>query len=185
MSTGTWPAAVVDEAPAPAAEAQLTPRQLMWLRFRRHRLAVAGAVVVLGIYLVALLAEFLSPMDPNWGRARHTLHPPQPLQLIGPDGRFGLHVHAMKLQRDPETLEPRYVRDGDRIIRVGLFVPTEEPWHLFGLIPVQRKLIGPLDPTQPLYLAGAFLILLCCLTVIGTLISDVLLALIDPRIRLS
>jgi peptide/nickel transport system permease protein len=34
-----------------------------------------------------------------------------------------------------------------------------------------------------MYLAGAFILLLCSLTVIGMLVSDILLALIDPRIR--
>ena len=37
--------------------------------------------------------------------------------------------------------------------------------------------------SQDQYLAGAFLLLLCSLTVVGTLISDILLALLDPRIR--
>lgn len=36
---------------------------------------------------------------------------------------------------------------------------------------------------QDMYLAGAFILLLCSLTVVGMLISDILLALIDPRIR--
>jgi peptide/nickel transport system permease protein len=39
--------------------------------------------------------------------------------------------------------------------------------------------------SQDMYLAGSFLLLLSTLTVIGTLISDVLLAWVDPRIRLS
>jgi peptide/nickel transport system permease protein len=39
--------------------------------------------------------------------------------------------------------------------------------------------------SQDMYLAGSFLLLLSSLTVIGTLVSDVLLAWIDPRIRLS
>jgi peptide/nickel transport system permease protein len=34
-----------------------------------------------------------------------------------------------------------------------------------------------------MYLAGAFILLLSTLTVVGTLISDVLLAWLDPRIR--
>ena len=37
--------------------------------------------------------------------------------------------------------------------------------------------------SQDMYLAGAFVLLLSVLTVIGTLISDILLALFDPRIR--
>jgi peptide/nickel transport system permease protein len=37
--------------------------------------------------------------------------------------------------------------------------------------------------TQDMYLAGAIILLLSVLTVVGTLISDILLAWIDPRIR--
>ncbi len=38
---------------------------------------------------------------------------------------------------------------------------------------------------QDMYLAGTFLLLLSALTIIGTLISDILLAIVDPRIRLE
>ena len=36
---------------------------------------------------------------------------------------------------------------------------------------------------QDMYLAGGFVLILCSLTIIGTLISDILLAWSDPRIR--
>jgi len=39
--------------------------------------------------------------------------------------------------------------------------------------------------SQDMYLAGSFILLLSTMTVIGTLISDILLALVDPRIRLN
>ena len=39
--------------------------------------------------------------------------------------------------------------------------------------------------SQDQYLAGSFLMFLALLTVIGTFISDLLLAVLDPRIRLS
>jgi len=39
--------------------------------------------------------------------------------------------------------------------------------------------------SQDMYLAGSFLLLLSTLTVIGTLVSDILLAWVDPRIRLG
>jgi peptide/nickel transport system permease protein len=39
--------------------------------------------------------------------------------------------------------------------------------------------------SQDMYLAGSFILLLSTLTVIGTLISDILLAIVDPRIRLT
>ena len=39
--------------------------------------------------------------------------------------------------------------------------------------------------SQDMYLAGSFLMFLALLTVIGVLVSDILLALLDPRIRLG
>jgi peptide/nickel transport system permease protein len=39
--------------------------------------------------------------------------------------------------------------------------------------------------SQDMYLAGSFLVLLSVLIVVGTLISDILLAWVDPRIRLG
>jgi peptide/nickel transport system permease protein len=36
-----------------------------------------------------------------------------------------------------------------------------------------------------MYLAGSFLLVLSALTVVGTLLSDILLAWVDPRIRLG
>jgi len=70
-------------------------------------------------------------------------------------------------------------------------------WQLAGLISGQTLLAvvlglqttGPLLlralTSQDMYLAGSFLLLLSTLTVIGTLFSDVLLAWVDPRIRLT
>jgi peptide/nickel transport system permease protein len=36
-----------------------------------------------------------------------------------------------------------------------------------------------------MYLAGSFILLLSVLTLVGMLISDILLALLDPRVRLG
>jgi len=39
--------------------------------------------------------------------------------------------------------------------------------------------------SQDMYLAGSFLMFLAVLTVFGVLVSDIALALLDPRIRLQ
>jgi peptide/nickel transport system permease protein len=52
-----------------------------------------------------------------------------------------------------------------------LSLPTAGPLLLQALL------------AQDMYLAGAFILLLSTLTIIGMLVSDILLALIDPRIR--
>lgn len=60
---------------------------------------------------------------------------------------------------------------GETITSVVLSLPTTGPLLLRAL------------QSQDMYLAGSFVTLLSVLTVIGTLISDILLAWIDPRIR--
>jgi peptide/nickel transport system permease protein len=62
---------------------------------------------------------------------------------------------------------------GSVIISIVLNLPTAGPMLLQALL------------SQDQYLAGAFLLLLCSLTVLGTLLSDILLALLDPRIRVQ
>jgi peptide/nickel transport system permease protein len=62
---------------------------------------------------------------------------------------------------------------GSIIVSVVLSLPTAGPLLLQALL------------AQDMYLAGAYVLLLSALTVIGTLISDILLAWLDPRIRLS
>jgi peptide/nickel transport system permease protein len=62
---------------------------------------------------------------------------------------------------------------GTTITAVVLSLPTSGPLLLRALI------------SQDMYLAGSFLLMLSVLTIIGTLISDILLAWVDPRIRLA
>lgn len=62
---------------------------------------------------------------------------------------------------------------GEIIVAVVLNLPTTGPLLLRALL------------SQDMFVAGALLLLLSVLTVIGTLISDILLAWLDPRIRYS
>jgi len=60
---------------------------------------------------------------------------------------------------------------GGTIISTVLSLPTAGRFYLRSLM------------TQDMYLAGTFIMMFCILTVIGTLLSDILLAFVDPRIR--
>jgi peptide/nickel transport system permease protein len=62
---------------------------------------------------------------------------------------------------------------GSIIVAVVLSLPTSGPLLLRSLL------------SQDMYLAGAFILLLSVLTMVGTLVSDILLAFVDPRIRYS
>ncbi len=62
---------------------------------------------------------------------------------------------------------------GGLVVSVVMSLPTVGPLLL-------RALIG-----QDMYLAGTIILIFCVLTVIGTLVSDILLAVLDPRIRMD
>ncbi len=65
------------------------------------------------------------------------------------------------------------VISGAEVVAIVLSLPTTGPLLISAL------------QSQDMYLAGSFLMMLSVLTVIGMLVSDVLLALLDPRIRLE
>ena len=60
---------------------------------------------------------------------------------------------------------------GSTVVSIVLNLPTTGPLLLRSL------------QSQDMYLAGSFIMMLSILTVIGTLISDILLVVSDPRIR--
>jgi peptide/nickel transport system permease protein len=62
---------------------------------------------------------------------------------------------------------------GSLIVATVMNIPNIGPLLLRALI------------NQDMYLAGSILLIYCFLTVVGTLISDVLLAWLDPRIRVE
>ena len=62
---------------------------------------------------------------------------------------------------------------GEAIVAIVLNLPTLGPLLLRSL------------QSQDMYLAGGIILIISALTVLGTLISDVLLAISDPRIRHS
>ena len=66
-----------------------------------------------------------------------------------------------------------YIVSGSIIVSLVLGLPTVGPLLLKALI------------AQDMFLAGTIVLLLGVMTVIGTLVSDILLVWIDPRIRLE
>ncbi len=62
---------------------------------------------------------------------------------------------------------------GAPIIGIVLSLPTFGPLYINSLL------------NQDIYLAGALILIMCSLVIIGTFISDILLMILDPRLRLG
>ncbi len=134
-----------------------TQWQLMWWKFRKHRLAMVGAAVTALIYLIAIFVEFLAPFPPNAFAAQYTYAPPQRLHLFQETEnglRFSPYVNDYKVVIEEEALRRVFTVDPETIHPVGFFV-RGAPYKLLGLIESDIHFIGPKNPDAPMYLLGA------------------------------
>jgi peptide/nickel transport system permease protein len=128
--------------------------QLMWWRFRRHRLAMVATAIVAVFYLAVIFTEFLAYAPPTASEAQRSLLPPQRIHWFH-EGRFFPHVFGLSGVRDPVTLKRVYTPDPEKRIRVRFFAPGFE-YYFLGLFPANRHLVGVEDARaeETLFLLG-------------------------------
>jgi peptide/nickel transport system permease protein len=141
-----------------AAIAIATPRQLMWWKFRKHRVAVISAVLLILFYLVALFADFLSPYDPNAYDSAYKFVPPMTITFTDAQGQIRLQpgVNGLISKRDPETLRITYDVDASQWYPIHFFVKGV-PYKLLGIIDTDIHLFGLGEEAgkQPIFLMGS------------------------------
>lgn len=131
--------------------------QLIWWKFRKHKLAMLGGTVTFAIYFVALFADFFAPFPPNAYASNYTYAPPQQLHILDQTEnglRLQPYVNGYKVEIDYNAGRRNFVVDPEVKIPVGFFVEGE-PYKILGLIDANIHLIGPLNPDDPMYLLGA------------------------------
>jgi peptide/nickel transport system permease protein len=150
----------VAELESEVEDARLTvasQRQLIWWRFKKHKVAVASGVLLIVFYLVALFAEPIAPYDPFEVHGQYKYVQPVPITFFDPDGNFTFWpgVNGLVGTRDPVTLRLTYVPDEAIWYPLQLFARGAE-YQLWGLIPSDIHLIGlgPDAPDQTFFLLG-------------------------------
>ncbi|MEM7695036.1 MAG: ABC transporter permease [Pseudomonadota bacterium] len=141
----------VDHAPFDPAEAErLTPEQeryfqasqwrIIWWRFRRHKLAVWSAVILVLFYLCVPFAELIAPYDPNERHPDYLYAPPQGIHLFH-DGSFvGPFVYPMRSEIDLETLQWVYEQDRTTPQRLRFFCLGDN-YEFWGMLPGRFHLV--------------------------------------------
>lgn len=86
-------------------------RDVVWRRFRTNRFALAGGMVVLALFVLSILAPFITPYEPNSLDAYHVLLPPSSAHWFGTD-EVGRDVFTRMLYGAQISLKVGFVAVG-------------------------------------------------------------------------
>jgi peptide/nickel transport system permease protein len=128
--------------------------QLMWWKFRRHRMAVASIVLVVILYLLAILAEFVAPYDPNETDTKFLFVPPRVIRFWGPKGlSLRPFVYGLKVHVDDETYRTTWTEDASVQYPIHFLVHGYS-YKMWGLVRSDIHLFGLKDGQKGVFLLG-------------------------------
>src|SRR5690242_17863385 len=124
----------------PTAGQPLSPWQLFWRRLKRRRIAMAGGIILIVLYLVAVIAGFIAPYGYERQDRDRFFHPP-----TWP-GFSGFHVVIARYEALPGNFNYRAVPGDTKPVR---FLVHSDKYKLFGVIPATLHLFGTDDDNYP------------------------------------
>lgn len=126
--------------------------QLMWWKFKRHKLAIVSMCILAFLYIIVLFCEFIAPYDP-WHRFEDYKNaPPQLIRFYSKEEGFQTpFVYGLKQEMDMETFRKVFVEDRSKKYAVRLFVRGSK-YKLWGLFESDLHLFGSED--GPVFLFG-------------------------------
>jgi len=115
---------------------------LVWYRFKKNRLGVLGAILLIALYgSFVALPEVISPYALE-NRSNFVEAPPTAIRLIDEKGQLRApFIYGLERKIDPVRRLRTWELDTDRKYPVRLFVQGDE-YKLFGLIPMNIHLFG-------------------------------------------
>ena len=118
--------------------------QLMMRRFLRNRLAITGAVTLIILYIMVILADFLSPYSFLKVEEDYILMAPQRIRFIDEEGDFHFRpfVYGTTTTLDTENLVYVHVTDPARLYPIYFFVQGRTYPFMFGLFEGSLHLYG-------------------------------------------
>jgi peptide/nickel transport system permease protein len=145
---------VATEPFEPYATEKLTPEQerfyrasqwqIMWWKFRRHRIAVIAGAILLAFYASILVTEFLAPYHLHTRDTKHIYAPPQPLHLFH-EGRFvGPFVYGYTMKLNMDTLHRDYTDDPSKVYPIRFFCLGDE-YKFWNLVEGRFHLFCPAE----------------------------------------
>ena len=110
-----------------------TQLQLMWWKFRKHRVAIIGSYV-LGVFVfIMLFCEFLAPYGSQSRDGDYLFGGPQKIHFSNENGDFiGPFVYSMTTKFNKETMQLDLTEDTTTPHKIK-FLSKGEPYKLWGI----------------------------------------------------
>ncbi|OYU38898.1 MAG: peptide ABC transporter permease [Pseudorhodobacter sp. PARRP1] len=122
--------------------AEASQLQLMWWKFRKHKIALYCGVFLILMYASIFISEFLAPYSQSARNTDFIYAPPQAIHLFH-EGKFvGPFVYGRTQVLDMDTLQRIYTDDPTDVQRLRFFCAGDD-YKFWGLIPGNTHLVCP------------------------------------------
>lgn len=140
------------ERAASSAMAEASQLRLMWLRFKRHRLAFYSGIFLILVYASTLVSEFLAPYNLHTRNVDAIYAPPQTVRIFRDGDLVAPYVYGRIMTLDMDTLRRVYT-DNKADVQPLRFFCRGDDYLFWGMVPGNLHLVCPAEGGQ-LYLLG-------------------------------
>ena len=119
----------------------------MWLKFKRHKLAIAGSIILAFFYLLGLFSGFLSPHHPFKRYTPYIYAQPQRIHFIDEEGRFHLRPFVYGIKRTIDMKSLRRLYSEDKTVKYPIqFFHRSHKYKFWNLFETDIHLFGVEEP---------------------------------------
>lgn len=127
-------------------------RQLMWWKFKRHKLALVSGIFLILLYGAIVIAEFLAPYNLHTRNVDFIHAPPQGVHLFH-EGKFvGPFVYGREMTLNMDTLRREYSENRSDVQPLRFFCRGDN-YRFWGLFSGNLHLVCPAQGKQ-MFLLG-------------------------------
>jgi len=128
-------------------------RQLVWWKFKKHRLAMFALPLLIFLYLLAIFADFFAPYSQETRFPNYLGVPPTRIYFSSEGKLQRPFVYDMKRELDPKSFQFKFTENRTRKYPIRFFVEGES-YKLLGFLSVNVHLFGTDSGGPPVFLFG-------------------------------
>lgn len=115
---------------------------LMWLKFKRNRLAIIGLVVMVILYFFTTFSEFFAPYTTDDTHTEEGNHPPTRIHFIDAQGRFHLRpfVYGYERRLNRSTFRVHWTEKTEEVYPIHFFIHRGTKVKLLGFLSIETNL---------------------------------------------